>query len=269
MCNDFSCIVTKSHKVIWERGISSHDALHSKYLEQYPELKESARTSVKVEITPTKGYLYPNSAWNFQIDEEDTPDWWSAAHELEAIRANKQWQKEAYALINIEEARKPINPLKGKGKKPTAKDIALLQKWASVRDSVWASVWDSVGDSVRNSVWDSVWDSVGASVRDSVGASVGASVWGSVWASVWASVRDSVGYSVRASVWDSVWDSVWASVWDSVRVYDGSLFYIWGDNYKYQSCVDLWKRGFAPSFDGTTWRLHSGKDAEVVYEWVP
>ena len=205
MCNDFSCIVTKSHKVIWERGISSHDALHSKYLEQYPELKESARTSVKVEITPTKGYLYPNSAWNFQIDEEDTPDWWSAAHELEAIRANKQWQKEAYALINIEEARKPINPLKGKGKKPTAKDIALLQKWASVRDSVGASV----------------------------------------WASVWASVRN------------------------SVRVYDGSLFYIWGDNYKYQSCVDLWKRGFAPSFDGTTWRLHSGKDAEVVYEWVP
>jgi len=205
MCNDFSCIVTKSHKVIWERGISSHDALHSKYLEQYPELKESARTSVKVEITPTKGYLYPNSAWNFQIDEEDTPDWWSAAHELEAIRANKQWQKEAYALINIEEARKPINPLKGKGKKPTAKDIALLQKWASVRASV------------------------------------------------------------RASVGSSVWDSVGSSV----RVYDGSLFYIWGDNYKYQSCVDLWKRGFAPSFDGTTWRLHSGKDAEVVYEWVP
>ena len=245
MCNDFSCIVTKSHKVIWERGISSHDALHSKYLEQYPELKESARTSVKVEITPTKGYLYPDSAWNFQIDEEDTPDWWSAAHELEAIRANKQWQKEAYALINIEEARKPINPLKGKGKKPTAKDIALLQKWASVRASVWDSVWDSVGDSV------------------------GASVWDSVRASVW----DSVGASVRASVWDSVRDSVrvsvWGSVWDSVRVYDGSLFYIWGDNYKYQSCVDLWKRGFVPSFDGTTWRLHSGKDAEVVYEWVP
>jgi hypothetical protein len=36
--------------------------------------------------------------------------------------------------------------------------------------------------------------------------------------------------------------------------------------YPYQSVVDLWKRGFVPSFDGTTWRLHQGKDMKVVYE---
>jgi len=24
-----------------------------------------------------------------------------------------------------------------------------------------------------------------------------------------------------------------------------------------------------PSFDGTTWRLHSGESADVVYEWTP
>ncbi len=29
--------------------------------------------------------------------------------------------------------------------------------------------------------------------------------------------------------------------------------------------IDLWHRGFVPSFDGTTWRLHSGKNADIVY----
>ena len=92
------------------------------------------------------------------------------------------------------------------------------------------------------------WDSVGNSVRDSVGNSV----------------RDSVG----DSVWDSVWDPVWASVRASVWAYISSFFDI---KYKYDftPCVKLWEQGLVPSFDGTTWRLHSGKKAEIVYEWKP
>ena len=82
-----------------------------------------------------------------------------------------------------------------------------------------------------------------------------------------------------ASVWDSVWASAWASVgdsvWDSVRAYQGSLFtkitdwkYVKHESgiYPYQPSVDLWKRGFVPSFDGKIWRLHQGKDMKVVYE---
>ena len=34
----------------------------------------------------------------------------------------------------------------------------------------------------------------------------------------------------------------------------------------YTPCILLWKRGFVPSFDGTTWRLHSGKEAKIVFE---
>jgi len=99
--------------------------------------------------------------------------------------------------------------------------------------------------------WDSVW------------ASVGASVGASVWASVGASVRASVG----ASVWDSVWASVWA--------YIGSLFpnisnwkhtdHTTGE-YPFQPAVDLWRLGLVPSFDGNLWRLHGGKNAEVLWE---
>ncbi|MDR1421377.1 MAG: hypothetical protein LBI64_00745, partial [Coriobacteriales bacterium] len=32
------------------------------------------------------------------------------------------------------------------------------------------------------------------------------------------------------------------------------------------AAASLWRLGFLPSFDGTTYRLHSGKDGIVVYE---
>jgi hypothetical protein len=308
MCQDFSCLITQSCQVAWKSGVTSHDHLETLFKAEMPELND--RRYLKAEITPDKGYLYPEGYWTFKIDD-DTPSWFTGEHKLAAMRAHRKWKKEVYTLINLDEARNPVNPLQ-RIHKPTPRDIELLKEWASVgasvRDSVWVSVWvsvwDSVGASVRDSVWvnvrdsvrdsvgASVWDSVRDSVRDSVGASVGDSVWVSVGASVGASVRDSVWVSVRdsvgASVWDSVWDSVWvsvrdsvgnsvgasvrASVWvsvrDSVGVYIGSLFNIWNGGYKFQPAVDLWKRGFVASFDGKTWRLHSGKKAKIVYEWM-
>ena len=118
----------------------------------------------------------------------------------------------------------------------TAEHVQWLKEWIAVRASVWDSVW--------NAVWDSVGDSVGVSVRDSV------------W--------DSVGDSVRDSVWNAVWDSVGDSVWS----YTSSFFNI---EYKagFSSGAKLWESGLVPSFDGTTWRLHSGEKADVVYEWTP
>ena len=91
-----------------------------------------------------------------------------------------------------------------------------------------------------------------------------ASVGDSVWASVRASVRDSVGASVR--------DSVWA--------YNGTFFVLPRESWKYtenikteeypfQCLATLWERGLVPSFDGKKWRLHGGKDAEILYEWTP
>jgi len=68
-----------------------------------------------------------------------------------------------------------------------------------------------------------------------------------------------------ASVWDSVRDSVLASVWDSVRAYSSGYFNI-KYSHDFSSNNKLWDAGLVPSFDGTTWRLHSGKDAKVVYE---
>jgi len=153
---------------------------------------------------------------------------------------------------NLYRAIYPINPLTDIPKsKVTEIDINNLKKWGSVSDSVWDSVWGSV--------WDSVWGSVRGSVSDSV------------WDSVWGSVRDSVWGSVS----DSVRGSVWYSVRDSVGAYISSLFpkiekwdYIKhkpGEN-PFQSAIDLWHRGFVPSYDGKIGRLHQGPKAEIVYE---
>jgi len=137
----------------------------------------------------------------------------------------------------------PVNPLRGKPKSVTEKEIELLKKWASVETSVetsvGASVWASVGDSVGDSVWDSVWDSVGASV----GASVGDSVWDSVGASIWAYI---------SSIFPNI------KKWKYIDHKEGIN--------PFQPCIDLWNAGFVPSYDGKTWRLHSGKHAEIVYK---
>jgi hypothetical protein len=129
---------------------------------------------------------------------------------------------------------KPIvNPLElPKVSEPTNEQIGWLKEWTSVWASVWSSVW--------------------ASIRASVGDSVRSSVWASV------------GDSIRASVGDSVWNSVWDSVW----AYCSSFISIEYER-DYSSAVKLWEVGLVPSFDGKVWRLHSGKSADIVYEWTP
>jgi hypothetical protein len=156
--------------------------------------------------------------------------------------ANRRDFKEVVEPLII----KPIvNPLElPKVEKPTDEQIGWLKEWtsvgASVEDVVWASVWASVWDSVGVSVWDVDWDAVRVSVE--------ASVW------------NAVGASVRASVWTSVWASVWA--------YFSSFFAI---QYEpdFSPAVNLWEAGLVPSFDGTTWRLHTGKNADIVFELTP
>jgi hypothetical protein len=177
---------------------------------------------------------------------------------LEEVRALAEAEEENVGY-KLSEALFPVNPLKIEAGPVTDEEIELLKKWRSVRRSIRHSVWDSACDSV----WDSLRDSIGHSVRDSV--------WGSIRGSVWDSVCD----SIRGSVWDSLRGSVEDSVWDSVGAYISSLYtsikkwkYIdhpEGEN-PFHPCIDLWHRGFVPSFDGKIWRLHAGEKAEIVWE---
>lgn len=198
----------------------------------------------------------------------------------------------------LAEALFPVNVLKIKRTHPpTEEEIKWLKQWIAVQDSVQYSMGNSMGNSVGNSVRNSVGNSVVDSVEDSVCNSVWSSVvdsvgnivWDSVWDSVWTSVGDSVGNSVWDSVWisvrnstaDNVWSSVWSNTADSVResiwAYTSSLFpnitkwkyinHAEGEN-PFQPAINLWKNGLIPSFDGESWRLHAGENAEVVWKGV-
>ncbi len=267
MCKAFSCIVEprvdKPPIVHWKLGVDSHtDLLKSSGLDEYDTTSNPSKMMfARVEITPDNGdYLFPDK-WSLKVDERITPSWFSPKHIEAAFAAHKKWLR---AIDKILVRQQIVHPFKIQPPATIAKQhINMLRKWDSV--------WDSVRASVGASVWaSSVGASVGASVWDSVWASVGDSVRASVWDSVWDSVGDSVGARVRASVWASVGDSVW----DSVRAYTGSFFIlpVWKyvkhprGKYPFAPCVQLWKLGLVPSFDGTVWRLHGHSDARVVFQ---
>jgi hypothetical protein len=235
MCKAFSGIVDiTGQKVTWKLGVDSHTDLVRlagyKDSTADPKLMEFA----KIEITPKNGdYLNPDK-WVYKVDESPAPIWIGREHEDACRKAHANWLKQLDKFI----IRHPmVNPFKLTAPEVGPKQIALLQKW----DSVWDSVWASVGDSV----W------------ASVGASVGASLWAPAWASVGNSVWDSVRNSVGASVGAYTGSFLKIPVWKYVKHPKGK--------YPYQPLVDLWNQGFVPSFDGTTWRLHAGPKAAIVY----
>jgi hypothetical protein len=158
MCRAFSCIITKDERVLWEVGVDSHDELISGAGLKDDTTDGDLIKFAKIEITPDKGYLYPEGNWTLSVDENTTPRWFTKKKIGLCWDAFGEWKWQVYSNINLTEARNPINPLSLEPQEVTQQDIELLKQWASV------------------------WDSVGASVRASVRASVGASVWASVGA---------------------------------------------------------------------------------------
>ncbi len=259
MCQAFSCVITREGSVYWKAGVDSHEDIIDLFKAKDKLLTDNKLPAdfVRVEIVPeNNNYLKPEGKWIFKLDDEK-PEWWGKEYKKLCWNALPIWKKRIYGSFNYQEAKNPINPFKIDPPEITEEIIGLLKMLASVGDSVWASVWDSVGASVRPSVW----DSVGASVRPSVWASVGDSVRASVWDSVRASVWDSVG----ASVWDTVWAYIGSffpkiKKWKYIDCKKEPFKSIKG--YPFQSCVDLWKMGLVPSFDGKIWRLHSKNGIE-------
>ena len=75
----------------------------------------------------------------------------------------------------------------------------------------------------------------------------------------WASASASASASVGGSVWAYI-GSLFPTItkWEYVNHTPGV--------YPFQSAVDLWRRGLVPSYSGGVWRLHSGAQAEIVWE---
>ena len=235
MCNFFSLVSNGKGKIYyfdWK--------LRKQYLEKKIDYHPDRHTSI-ADYYGFKGkdedklnkYEYNPITKEFRVDQINTTD---DSKTVEKKCRALDFKKIIPQLI----IKSIINPLIDlpERKKVTKKDIELLNQWASVRDYVRDSVWDYVGTSVR--------------------AYVGASVWTYVRDSVWDYVRTSVGTSVGASVGAYIGSFYNLPKWKYIEHKEGK--------YPFQPCVDLWERGLVPSFDGKTWRLHTGKKAKIVYE---
>ena len=231
MCQFFSCISDGHGKMFYFDHKIRKKVLSGK-LDYELDSHSSIADYYKVDEDKHNKYEYNPLTKRFRIDQINT------LTDSQQIRL--QCKQLDFALIVPELIIKPIfHPFKNKDRKRvTKKEIELLKKW----DSVWGSVWNSV----RGSVWDSVGDSVGDSVRDSV------------WGSVWGSVRGSVKGSVRGSVWGYTSSFFSLDKWKYMK-------HKKGEN-PFQPCINLWESGLVPSFDGKTWRLHGGKNANVLYK---
>ncbi len=143
MCNAFSAIVLESGDIYWQAGIDSHEDIIDKF--KLGKIDEEFGNLHRIEITPDDGYLHPEGKWTFRHDEEK-PKWWNNKYKDLCFAELEKWKEQIYSLINLEEARNPVNPFDIKPpRKITNKHIDLLKQWNSVKDSVWNSVKDSVG----------------------------------------------------------------------------------------------------------------------------
>ena len=243
MCQFFSCVSNGQGNLFYFDWKMRKELLKSNPEHYEPDSHTSVAHKFNLNGDKVNKYEYNPLTKEFIVDQINIKDDRAL---VKRKLDNMDWKTIIEPLI----VKPIINPLTDvKEKKVTKKDINNLKKWSSVRDSVGAFVGDSVGVFVGASVG----DSVGVFVGVFVGASVGDSVWDSVWA------------SVGDSVWDSVGASVEDSVWDSVGAYISSFFDIKYE-YDFKPSIELWERGFVPSFDGKIWRLHQGKDAKIVFK---
>ena len=166
--------------------------------------------------------------------------------------------------FDIEKALFPINPLlMNKPLISVENAVELVEKWSLVKDSARYSVRYSVMDSVMESEWNSLWNSVCNSVEHSVMGLVMESVLHSVKGLVWNSVCNSLGNSVGNSLWNSLWGYI-SSIFYGIEKWEG-IDHEKGIN-PFQPAIDLWEAGYVASYDGEKWRLHCGKNADVVWE---
>jgi hypothetical protein len=225
MCKAFSGLITKSGKVYWKMGVDSHEEQREIFVKEDPELRDDkmppTNTFARFEILPKNGNYFSPDKWVFELDERIEPSWWEKSLEKPCFEAHRQWLEQLYSMVKLDEVRHPINPFTNisERKRVTKKDLAMLKEWSLVRNYVISSVWDSVQESVGYSVLKSVWESV---------------------------ENGKFSCSYLGSLFN-------VSDWKYIDWRKKPFNKIGKGNYPFRSGEYLWRHGFMPSLDGTTW----------------
>lgn len=187
---------------------------------------------------------------------------------VRVVRWLSRSEVDKLAGFRLWEANHPVHPLRTPGR-------VVPEKWLRDRIRGWS-------DSKNHNGLSSVWASVGDTIR---AYGVINTEWGTnrTWECVWPSVRRSIEYAVGRSLYEAIFkddyskyfytgDPKRVSVVHALMAYGGSLFtqintwkYIEDLDNPWGSLRRLWRAGYVPVFDGTSWTLYAGPSAVIVF----
>ncbi len=218
--------------------------------------------------TNIDGILYANLANNRQVFECEV---WGEAIEIdqykmryENIKLTRKLEKlEIIKLLNkkdygfnIIQAVYPIQPF-SIAVVVNDNHIDLLKQWIRVCNKIKQRVSVSATDSILGSDTD-ITDDLGGAVCNSLIDMTGDPAYVSAWHLIHLGT-----IPVKKSVWDLI-GAYYSSMFPTIKKWK-YIDHKEGKN-PFQPAIDLWNEGLVPSFDGETWRLHGGKNAEILHQ---
>jgi hypothetical protein len=143
---------------------------------------------------------------------------------------------------------------------PQPADIALLKQWAAYKADP-ANADNRGADESYPWAGSSIWNDAAQYLNDKFGEIYGQCPGPTVVKGIVAS-----GVVLDSATEDVVGSSVGEKEFLGIFFSNTTRWSASGDaSYPYQAVAELWRRGFIPSFDGTTWRLSSGPEGTIVY----
>jgi hypothetical protein len=252
----FAAILAEDGTVYWQPGIDSWEKLIAAN-----NLVEDG-TVLKVQVLPASAeaypYLHPDSEWELHIDG-DTPSWYGPDGERAIMDAFGEWKSYVYdfdldgfwAWFDT----LPVEPLT-----PTEDDIDLLRQWARYKADP-ANADNKGADDAYPWAGDSIFNDAAQYLNDRFGEIYGQCPGPTVVRGI-----EATGVTLDAATEDKVGSSVGEKEFLGIFFTNTTRWSASGSaDYPYQAIAELWKRGFIPSFDGTTWRLSSGHEGSIVY----
>jgi hypothetical protein len=201
--------------------------------------------------------------WTLTLDG-DAPSWYTDTTKDAIMAAFDEWKGFAYTF-DLDGFLDYFDTLPADPIDPTDADIALLKQWAAYKAD--PANEDAKGaDGEYPWVGDTIWNDAAGYLNDTFGEVYGQCPGPTVVRGIEAATGETLDSATEDYAGSSVGE----------REFLGSFFTNtakWSasgtSEYPYQPIADLWTRGFIPSFDGTTWRLSSGREGTIVYAATP
>jgi hypothetical protein len=256
----FTMLIDKTGSTYWQTGIDDAKKLETKF----NVATSNSLIAVTMLPDPTNStlanypYLDTTASWKITFPNKK-PTWWSSTLETAVTSAFNQWKSEAYSF-DLTGFLNYFNTLPAEAQTPSEEDIELLKQWAiykndpSNEDSKFA---DDSGTWAGESIWNNAAQYLNDKFGEVYGQCPGPTVVKGITAlgiTLDKSTEDKVGSSVGEKEFLGIWFTN-TEKWQATQ----------NSTYPYLSIASLWKKGFIPSFDGTTWRLSSGHDGTIVY----